>query len=129
MLIGEAHHRLHQILLDEILIDAVDQRHIELDEVGLEIGDRAQSGVAAPGVVDGESVTFVAELLQAAAELGIILDRRSLGDLDDDLCRILHLQRVDSERGIGEIGRIDVHEEQLTILEQLAHTFDRALAA
>jgi hypothetical protein len=43
VLVGEAHHRLDQILLDEVLVDAVDERHVELDEIGLEIGDRSET--------------------------------------------------------------------------------------
>src|SRR5689334_24612861 len=78
VLVGKSHHRLDQILLDEVLIDAVDERHIELDEVGLEVGDRAEARVPAAGIVDSKAIALVSELLQSTAEFRIILDGCSL---------------------------------------------------
>src|SRR5207253_8306069 len=93
VLVGKSHHRLDQVLLDEVLIDAIDQRHIELDEIRLEVGNRAKSGVTAAGVVDGESISLVAELLEATAEFRVVLDGRALGDLDYHAGRILDVER------------------------------------
>ena len=39
LVVAEADHFFDETLLDEIHVDAVDQRDIELDEVGLEVGD------------------------------------------------------------------------------------------
>src|SRR5258705_11628378 len=128
VLVGEANHRLHQILLDEVLVDAVDERHIELDEVRLEIRNRAKTRVAASRVVDGEAVPLVAKLLEGPPEFWIILDRRSLGDLDYHPRRILDVERLHVERRVGKIRRVDIHEQQLSVLEQLAHSLDRPLA-
>ena len=66
MVVRELHHRLDEILLDEVRVDRVDQRDVELDEVRLEVGDRAESGVAAARVVDGEAEAALAERLAAA---------------------------------------------------------------
>src|SRR5262245_16339206 len=73
MVVGEIHHRRDQILFDEIRIDRVDERHVELDEVRLEVGDRSQPGVATSRVVDGEAEATFAEETQALAELRIVL--------------------------------------------------------
>src|SRR5205085_2821424 len=75
----------------------------------------------------GASVALVAEFLETTTEFRIILDRGSLRDLDHDFGRILHVESVDVERRIREVRRIDVHEEQLAVLEQLAHSLDGAL--
>src|SRR5260221_7215364 len=64
MVVGETDHRLHEVLLDEVRVDAGDERDVELDEVRLEVGDRAESGVAAPGVVHGEAEPLLAEGLE-----------------------------------------------------------------
>ena len=66
VIVREPHHRLHEILLDEIRVDRVDQRDVELDEVRLEVGDRSQAGVAAAGVVDGEAKAALAKRAAAA---------------------------------------------------------------
>src|SRR4051812_45858875 len=115
MLVGEADHALDEILLDEVRVNRVDQRDVELDEIRLEVRNGAESGVAAAGVVHREPKSFIAERLEALAELGIILDRRALSDLDDDTLGILDFVLV--ERGIGEVMWIDVQEEQLVRLE------------
>src|SRR5206468_1333995 len=62
----------------------------------------------------------------AFTKLWIVLDRRSLGDLDDDPFRILHLVLV--ERRIAEVMRVDVEEQQLAGLEVRIHPLDRAAA-
>ena len=61
VVVREPHHRLDEILLDEIRVDRVDQRDVELDEVRLEVGDRAEAGVAAARVVDREAEAALAE--------------------------------------------------------------------
>ena len=60
LVVREADHRLHQILLDEVRVDAVDQRDVELDEIRLEVRDGAQAGVPAARVVDGEAIAALA---------------------------------------------------------------------
>src|SRR5262245_15711546 len=99
VVVRELHHRLDEILLDEVRIDTVDQRDVELDEVRLEVGNRAQSGVAAAGIVDRESEPNLAKGAEALAKLWVILDCRPLGDLDDHAVRVLYLSLV--ERGIA----------------------------
>src|SRR5947208_1954075 len=69
VVVGESNHRRDEILLDEVRIDRVDQRDVELDEVRLEVGDRAQAGIAAARVVDGETETALAKDSQPLAKL------------------------------------------------------------
>src|SRR6185312_15923052 len=109
-----------EILLDEIRVDRVDERDVELDEVRLQVRDRAQSGVATPRVVDGEAKAALAERSQPLAKFRIVLDRGALGDLEDDAARVDRVQHA--EAGIREIVWIDVEEEQLLALQQLLRT-------
>src|ERR1041385_1617056 len=109
VIVRELHHRLDEILLDEIRVDRVDERDVELDEVGLEIRDRAETGVAAARVVDGETEAAFAKDAEALAEFWVVLDRRALGDLDDHSFRIFDLILI--ERRIAEVMRVDVEEE------------------
>src|SRR5690349_14309587 len=44
LIIRKPHHRLDEILLDEVRVDAVDQRNVELDEIRLEVRNRAEPG-------------------------------------------------------------------------------------
>src|SRR5437868_3113374 len=95
VIVRELHHRLDEILLDEVRVDAVNERNIELDEVRLEVGDRPESRIATPRVVDGEAEAAVAERLEAVTELRIVLDRRALSNLDDDALGSRDLQLVE----------------------------------
>src|SRR4029078_95266 len=93
----------------------------------LQIGNRAEAGVAAAGVVDGETKTALAEQAEPLSEIGVVFDRRSLGDLDDHALRILHLVLV--ERRIAEVVRIDVQKQQLVRLQTRLDSLDRAAPA
>src|SRR5205814_8220331 len=64
LVVRETHHRLDEILLDEVRVDAIDQRDIQLDEIRLEVGDRSESGVTAPCIIDRESISAIAKILQ-----------------------------------------------------------------
>src|SRR5262245_21573368 len=72
VIVRELHHRLDEILLDEVGVDGVDQRDIELDEIRLEIRDRSETGVTAPRVVDRETEAALAEDSQTLTELRIV---------------------------------------------------------
>ena len=61
VIVRELHHRLDEVLLDEVRIDAVDQRDVELDVVRLQIRDRSKTRVAAARVIDGESKAHLAK--------------------------------------------------------------------
>ena len=108
VVIRELHHRLDQILLDEVGVDAIDQRDVQLDVVRLEVRDRPESRVAAAGIVNGKPKARLPERPQTLPEFRIILDRRPFGDLDDDAVRMLHFVFV--ERRIIEIVRVDIEE-------------------
>jgi len=113
LIVGEAHHRLDQVLLDEVRVDAVDERNVELDEIGLEVRNGAQAGVPAPGVVDRKAIAAFAQGLQPLAKLRVVLDRRALGDLDDDALRVGHLVIELAELRIHEVVRIHIQEQEL----------------
>src|SRR6185503_1255585 len=81
VIVRELHHRLDEVLLDEVRIDRVDERDVELDEIRLEVGDGSESRIAGTRVVDGETEAALAERAEPLAELGIVLDRRALRDL------------------------------------------------
>jgi hypothetical protein len=95
VIVREAHHRLHQVLLDEVGIDGVDQGDVELDKIRLEVRDRSQAGVPTARVVDGKAKAALAKCLQPPTELGIVLDGRALRDFDDDARRFGHLVLVE----------------------------------
>src|SRR4051812_12367453 len=124
VIVREANHRLDEILLDEVRVDGVYERDVELDEIGLEVRDRAQPSVAAPRIVHREAKALLSEDLQPLSELWIVLDRRALGDLDDDTIRELHLVLI--EHRIAEVVRIDVQEEQLIRLQTRLDPFYRS---
>src|SRR5689334_19033740 len=128
LIVRESHHRLDEVLLDEVRVDAVDERDVELDEVGLEVRDGTETGIAAPGVVHREAVPTLAERLETLTELRIILDGCPLRNLDDHATRIRHLTIELTELRVDEIMRIDVEEQQLAVREVMLHGFDRLAA-
>src|SRR5690606_30477567 len=71
----EADHRLDEILFEEVRVDVRDQGDVELDVVRREVGDRAETGVAAPSVVDREAEASFPERGEVFLEPGVILDR------------------------------------------------------
>src|SRR5688572_25961688 len=129
LIVRETHHRLHEVLLDEILVDAVDEGDVELDEVRLQVCDRAKAGIAASRVVDGEAVAAVAEVLEASPKLRVVLDGGALGDLQNHARRIRHVHVDLGECGVGEVVRIDVDEQQLAFRQSRLHSPDGGISA
>src|SRR5688572_24774687 len=82
VLVGKPDHLLDETLLDEIHVDAVDERDVELDEIRLEVGDRSESRITASRVVDRKPVAPIAKILESSLELRVIADRSALGNLE-----------------------------------------------
>jgi len=47
LVIGKTNERGDEVLLDEVGVDSVDERYVELDEIRLQVRDGAETGVAA----------------------------------------------------------------------------------
>src|SRR2546423_1211403 len=58
----EVHERLQQAPLDEAAVDVAHERDVELQEVGLDLDERLQAGVAGAHVVDGDAEALELEL-------------------------------------------------------------------
>src|SRR5690348_13329954 len=54
-LAGERGHRADDATLGGVALDVADQRHVELDDLGLERGERGEAGVAGAEIVDGDA--------------------------------------------------------------------------
>ena len=67
-----------------LALDPVDQRPVELDELGLEPEDVTQAREARAGVVDREAHAELAQRVERLVQALVVLDPRVLGDLDDD---------------------------------------------
>ena len=88
VVVRELHHRFHQILFDEVRVDRIDERDVQLDEVWLEVRDRAKAGVAAAGVVYCKAVTHLSEHQEPLPEFRIVFDCRAFRDLEHDPLRM-----------------------------------------
>src|SRR6185295_5772334 len=98
--------RMHQLLLDEAAVDVLDEREIDLDELGLHLGQSLQRRVPGADVVDGDEEALPPQRLEAAAERLEIVDRGALGDLQDEVARLeVRLRQRRAERVVGEAGR------------------------
>lgn len=71
-------------LAGRMAFDAADEAHVELDLIGLEVGEETEAGVGGAEVVDGEADAEVAVLVHEADEAGAIVDDVGLGDFEDD---------------------------------------------
>ena len=58
-----AHHRVHQGGLRGVGVDPVDQRAIELDQVGAQLGQVLEARVPSTGVVHREACPSLSQLL------------------------------------------------------------------
>ena len=90
VIVGEAHHRLDQVLLHEVGVDSRDQGDVQLDEVGRKVGDASQPRIAGAGIVDGEAETL----------LGSFLDMMIKDDTSDETRR--NVGRMSIFEGVKE---------------------------
>ena len=67
------------------VVDAADQRHVELDQVRLEIREQREPGVAGAEIVDGGEEAAALVLPKDLGEPGAVFDPLALGHLEDDL--------------------------------------------
>jgi ABC-type enterochelin transport system substrate-binding protein len=60
------------------------QRHVDLDRIGTQEQDVAQAGEAGSRIVDRHAHALRTESVEGAPDRVVVVDRRVLGDLDDD---------------------------------------------
>lgn len=79
---------MHPILRDgrtqAVRVEAARPRHVELDDVGLEVGEQLQSRVAGAEVVDCRVEAALLGLGEDPLEMGFFRDPLALGDIEDD---------------------------------------------
>jgi hypothetical protein len=98
-LAGEAHERVDERRAGGVAIDPVDERAVELDHVGLEAHDALEAGVAGAGVVNRHTGAALAQRREQRGEIGVVLDKLMLGDLDDDVVERAVERGLDLGRG------------------------------
>src|SRR5690606_37078251 len=126
----EADDGLDEVLLEEVGVDVGDQRDVELDEVRRQVGDGAESGVAAACIVDGEAEATLAEGGEVLLEARVVLDRGALRDFENDPAGVVdaELTRIEvAELRVVEVVGVDVEEEELILLEVREDALDGAL--
>src|SRR5690348_13982213 len=74
LLICKAYHGLDEVLFQEIRVDVRDERDIELDVVGGEVGDGAEACIPASRIVNGELEATRPEVGKVLLESRVILD-------------------------------------------------------
>jgi hypothetical protein len=75
------HDAAHELLLERLLRDAVDEMAVDLDEVGPHLHPAAQRGETLAQVVQRDAKAVLAQGLQGAVELGHVGDGAGLGQL------------------------------------------------
>ena len=74
-----------QHLAYRILVDPANQLHVQLEQVGLEVGEQVEAGIAGAEVVDGGAKALLAIGAEDADQMIDIQYLLLLGDLEDDL--------------------------------------------
>ncbi len=82
---GEAHEGLDQGHARGVLVDALGEDAVELDDVRLHPRQLPQARVAGAGVVHRDASATLTQVLQCVADGLVLGDRLVLGDLDHDL--------------------------------------------
>ena len=99
-----------------MLVDVADERHVELDVVAVERRERAHPRVAAAEVVDRDLEAELAQLGDAIANVGLTLERRPLGDLEDHAARDARQWRERRRQLLVEqIEQVEVHEHDAAL--------------
>src|SRR5437867_4652584 len=70
-------------LLDEILVDALNEGKVDLEEFRPHFRYRLQAGIARSDVVNGDLESHAAQFLQAAAERLEVVDAAAFGDFQN----------------------------------------------
>lgn len=90
-------------LAGRVALDAADEAHVELDVVGLEVGEQGEAGVGGAEVVDGEADAERAQLVDEADEAGAVVDKVGFRGFEDDAV----------EREAGAAGGVDDGEQSV----------------
>jgi hypothetical protein len=116
-LLGERHQRLHQGPLPGVVVDAQDERAVELDDVGLQQQDVPQAREAGAGVVDGGAGAERAQGLELGTGGGVVAHRLLLGDLDDQALEVAPPQ-LGQHGGVGERDGGEVDGEERVVRQR-----------
>ena len=81
---AHAENPLHDGLAHRVGIDAPHQRHVQLDDVGLELGQQVEPGIAGAEVVDGGHEFLPLVLVDDLLQVGLVHQLLAFGDLEDD---------------------------------------------
>ena len=93
-------------------VEASHERHVELDDLGLEEREGRQAGVAGAQVVHGDAEAHRAQTTHARLGVAHVVERRALGNLEDDSARDLRPGRgVREELLVQQVPRVEVHEQ------------------
>jgi hypothetical protein len=98
--------RAHELLLERLLRDAVDEVAVDLDEVGPDVDPALQARKAFAEVVQGQREAGLAQRRDGVTQAAQVLDRAGLGQLDDDArARQVDLAQLVSQLADAVAGR------------------------
>jgi len=94
-------------------MDVADERHVQLDDLGLQRDEAREPGVPRSQIVDRDAVAIETEDAHARLDVLHVVDRGAFGDLEDDAIRESGQGRGGFvELGVEQIVRVEVDEEQ-----------------
>ena len=103
--LAEAQHGVHEPLHLRVLVDADDERAVDLQRRQRDLVQMSQRGVARPEVVEGQRDAGLAQLVGDLASGVEVGQQAVLGDLDDQLVG----RKVVPRNGIGQLsGQVEV---------------------
>ncbi|HEX3510490.1 MAG TPA: hypothetical protein VHT27_05255 [Solirubrobacteraceae bacterium] len=103
--------------LGAVIRDPVNQRAIDLDEVGPQLEDVAQRCVPRARVVDGDPEPLSAQRGELVEQRRVVVDHGVLGDLDDQLRERQVIPGVGAAGELEQRVRSDVDREELPTAE------------
>src|SRR5688572_21298864 len=86
--VAQLDERADRALLDDVLVATAHERHVDLDDLGHQLGEAGEAGIAGADVVDRDAEAELAEPGEPRRELGRDLERGALGHLEDDPRRV-----------------------------------------
>src|SRR4051794_14973180 len=105
---GERDDRGGQRLAHRVLVDPAHERAVELEDLRVHARHVAEGGEAGADVVDRDAHAMPTQAPERLVELGVVLHRLMLGELDDDralltLARDQRFQLVPAEQRWGDV--------------------------
>lgn len=85
--------------------DPAHQFHVEFDQIGPEIGEQIEFGIAGAEVVDRHFHTVAAKLVDDGGKALMVIDHRSLGDFEHNLVEADAHSPCGRESGANDSGR------------------------